>query len=166
MTTFVSVGNARQSFNRLLDFVISVIDCLPTPIVVQHGHTNFGCPKVDKYKFINGQRYEEFMFHSNLLILHAGAGSVIHAIRAGKIPLVMPRLSKYGEHIDDHQLEFAIALHRLQKVVLIEEYVDPILLINRAKELQFQHQKNKIQNSQLESLLSQTLKDEFAKIFS
>ena len=58
---------------------------------------------------------------ADLLILHAGAGSVIHAIQAGKVPVVMPRQAKYGEHVDDHQLEFARALAEMGKVVVAEE---------------------------------------------
>jgi UDP-N-acetylglucosamine transferase subunit ALG13 len=58
---------------------------------------------------------------ADLVILHGGAGSVIHAIHAGKIPVVMPRLAKYGEHVDDHQVEFARALAREGKIILAEE---------------------------------------------
>ncbi len=67
-----------------------------------------------------GIRMEE----AELLIMHAGAGSVIHAVQAGKTPVVMPRRVKYDEIVDDHQLEFAQALAQAGKVVLALEPAD------------------------------------------
>jgi UDP-N-acetylglucosamine transferase subunit ALG13 len=72
------------------------------------------------------EEFGQFVAQAELLILHAGAGSVIHAIQAGKIPVVMPRFAKYGELVDDHQLEFARALAEMGKVVLAKEPDDLI----------------------------------------
>ena len=55
------------------------------------------------------------------MILHAGAGSVSHAIRAGKIPVIMPRRAECGEHVNDHQVEFAHALAETGSAVVAEE---------------------------------------------
>ena len=121
MTTFVSVGNTTQSFSRLIDAVLKIASRLPQPVVVQHGNTmvqGVGC--VAK-PFLEMEDFGQFVAQAELLILHAGAGSVIHAIQAGKIPVVMPRLAKYGEHVDDHQLEFARALAESGKIVMAEE---------------------------------------------
>ena len=80
--------------------------------------------------------FSRYVAEAQLLILHAGAGSVIHAIQAGKIPLVMPRRAKYGEHVDDHQLEFARALAAAGKVVLAEEPDDLIVAVEEVKKRQ------------------------------
>ena len=61
------------------------------------------------------------MAEADLLILHAGAGSVIHAVRAGKVPVVVPRRAQFGEHVDDHQVEFARELARMGKLVVCED---------------------------------------------
>ena len=71
--------------------------------------------------FIEMTEYNRCIAEAGLVILHAGAGSVIHAIRAGKVPVVMPRLANRGEVVDDHQLEFARALSRAGKIILAEE---------------------------------------------
>ena len=65
--------------------------------------------------------FHELVKEAELVIMQAGAGSIIHAIRAGKIPVVMPRRKKYAEHIDDHQRELANAFEQLGKVVLVDE---------------------------------------------
>lgn len=66
---------------------------------------------------------EEFMRQvrdAELLIMHAGAGSILHAAEAGKIPVVMPRRAARGEHVNDHQVELAQALAQAGKVVLAD----------------------------------------------
>ncbi len=57
---------------------------------------------------------------AQLLILHAGAGSVIHALETGKCPVVMPRRADLGEHVNDHQVEFARALGEMGKAMVAE----------------------------------------------
>ena len=109
MPTFVSVGNASQPFMRLTEAVSRIAARLPAPVVVQHGHTSFDCPVCDGRAFVEMDEFAGLMGRSRLIILHAGAGSILQALDAGKYPVVMPRRLAHGEHIDDHQLELAQA---------------------------------------------------------
>ena len=52
----------------------------------------------------------------SILITHGGAGTVIDAVKRGKRTIVVPRLSKYREHIDDHQMELPVRLHAMNLV--------------------------------------------------
>ena len=136
MMTFVSVGNATQPFSRLIDAVLKLASNLPQPVLVQRGNTivpKAGC--VVK-PFLEIEAFRQFIEQAELLILHAGAGSIIHAIQAGKIPVVMPRLAKYGEHVDDHQVEFARALVQLGRIVVAEEPANLIDAIAEAQKRQ------------------------------
>lgn len=119
--TFVSVGNAHQSFTRLMDAVIAAKDSLPQPIIVQNGHTPCDDRTLNPVAFLPPAEYEQRIFGADIVILHAGAGSILHAIQAGKVPIVMARLRKFGEHVDDHQLEFAVALAGEGRVVLAHD---------------------------------------------
>lgn len=119
MTTFVSVGNAKQPFTRLLDAVSQIAPRLPQPVIVQHGYTQFSDSRCEMVPFIRMEEFREKIELAELLILHAGAGSIIHAIRAGKIPVVVPRQIEYGEHVNNHQVEFATELSRTGKILLV-----------------------------------------------
>lgn len=122
MSTFVSVGNASQPFPRLLEAVEKIADKLPQPVVIQYGVAS--APAMSNCRWVDYLGMEEFAMQvaqAQLLILHAGAGSVIHAVRAGKVPVVMPRRAALGEHVDDHQLEFALELSRLGKIVVCQQ---------------------------------------------
>jgi len=128
LSTFVAVGNATQSFPRLLDGVARIASQLPQPVFVQYGaYYGFFCPACDAAAFISMDEFDRRVTEASLLIMHAGAGSIIHAMRSGKVPVVMPRKAALGEHVDDHQAELAHELHRLGSLVACEE---PSLLLS------------------------------------
>ena len=41
----------------------------------------------------------------DLLITHGGVGTIVSGIQNGKKVIAVPRLQKYGEHVNDHQLQ-------------------------------------------------------------
>ncbi len=130
--TFVSVGNCTQPFPRLLDAIAALGPSLPRPLVVQHGSGVFTLTDATAIPFLPMADFEARVAEAELLILHAGAGSVIHAIRAGRMPVVMPRRAALGEHVDDHQLEFARTLDAAGRVVMAEAPADLPAAIARA----------------------------------
>jgi len=134
--TLVSVGNAKQPFDRLLDLVECNVDCLPQPVRVQHGHTPFNSNKCEAIPFMDMEEFCRNVHESVVLITHAGAGTVIHALQAGRIPAVMPRLAANNEHVDNHQLEMAKALADEGKVVLLEDDADFKEVVRRVQQLQ------------------------------
>lgn len=141
MTTFVSVGNATQPFHRLIAAVSRIASTLPQPVVVQHGNTPWpGVTGCNAKPFVEMGEFERLVMQAELLILHAGAGSVIHALRAGKIPVVMPRLEKYGEVVDDHQRELSHALAEAGKIIVAEEPDDLPRAVAEAMKRQKQNQ--------------------------
>jgi UDP-N-acetylglucosamine transferase subunit ALG13 len=121
MSTFVAVGNLRVPFERMLLGVDAVAAVLPQPIVVQCGHTLFASPRCQVVSFLEMGAFQREVARADLLILQAGAGSIIQAIEAGKVPIVVPRRAHLGEHIDDHQFELARALADEGRVVAVED---------------------------------------------
>lgn len=118
MSTFVSLGNALQPFTRLLEGISRLATRFPQPVIVQHGHTPFRDGACQLVLFLGMQEFIEHVRKADLLIMHAGAGSIMHAVEAGKVPVVMPRRAAFGEHVNDHQVEFAQALAEAGKVVM------------------------------------------------
>jgi len=118
--TFVSIGNGKQYFSRLLNAVEQNISHLPHPVLIQCGHTPFVSQQGTVVDFVN---MDDFLLHvaqAEVLILHAGAGSVLNAIKAGKRPIVMPRIAKWDEVVNDHQIPLAKMLHEEGKVWMVE----------------------------------------------
>ena len=57
------------------------------------------------YKLLPMDKFDDYMKKCDLLITHAGVGSILDGIRKGKKMLVVPRLKEYKEHTNDHQLQ-------------------------------------------------------------
>jgi UDP-N-acetylglucosamine transferase subunit ALG13 len=85
--------------------------------------------------------FSSYVTSSRLLIMHAGAGSIIHAVEAGKVPVVVPRRAKYREHVDDHQVEFCRELEQVSRVIVCNEISDLVNCVTQAQELQRDHDK-------------------------
>jgi UDP-N-acetylglucosamine transferase subunit ALG13 len=119
----VTVGTERFPFERLL----AAVDALAASgalgaeeVFVQHGASR--PPRAAR-----GEALLPFddllarMRAARVVLAHAGVGSVLLANRAGKVPLVMPRRARLGEHVDDHQVEFAERMARLGRAVVVED---------------------------------------------
>lgn len=107
--TFVTVGNATQPFARLLEAVdrLALAGALPEPVVVQSGHNPGFVSRVCVVRpFLKMEDFEARVASATLVIGHAGAGTIVHALAARRMPVVMPRRAMYGELIDDHQADF------------------------------------------------------------
>jgi len=103
----VVLGTHELSFKRLLEEVEEQIASrkLSGEIVVQNGHTVFKSKKMKFIPFMSYKEMEELYQHADLIITHGGTGSITTGIKLGKKMIAVPRLKKYGEHNDDHQLE-------------------------------------------------------------
>lgn len=140
MSTLVTVGNAHQPFQRLLDAVAANAAQLPQPVIVQYGHGRFEAAGCDARAFIPMDEFERLIETAELVIQHAGGGGVLLAIRAGKVPVIMPRRAALGEIVDDHQVANAAALAQAGKAVVVHAAGDLLTAVERALALQRQRQ--------------------------
>jgi UDP-N-acetylglucosamine transferase subunit ALG13 len=136
LSTFVTVGNATQPFDRLLEAVRSASHLLPAPIYVQYGAAKFEAPGLDAVAFMGMERFDTEIASARLVITHAGAGSLIHALDRGHVPIVMPREARFGEHVDDHQVELARTLAERGRVIVVRSAEELSAAIGRALELE------------------------------
>lgn len=57
--------------------------------------------------FVSPARADELMRAADLIVSHAGMGSILTALRYRRPILIMPRKASLGEHRNDHQLATA-----------------------------------------------------------
>ena len=114
---FVTVGSFRLPFDRLIE----VADTLAgdEPVVVQHGVSRVGAPGCITFDYLTADAFEEHVREARVVIAHAGVGSAASCLRHGKRPILVPRLRRLGENVDDHQTEFARRLERLGLAVVV-----------------------------------------------
>ena len=104
---FVTVGSQKFQFNRLLEKVDELIDKgkITDKVFAQIGVSDY---KPKNYKYIDFMSQNEFdkkIEEADLIITHAGTGVIVNSVKKGKKVIGVPRLSKYGEHVDDHQIQ-------------------------------------------------------------
>jgi len=74
-------------------------------IIVQTGYTNYNSDLLNIRPFIEPNELDRLYDEADFIITHSGTGSIIKALKKGKKVIAIPRLHKFNEHIDDHQLE-------------------------------------------------------------
>ncbi|QXQ05244.1 glucuronosyltransferase [Sphingosinicellaceae bacterium] len=101
---FVSVGSMLP-FDRLVRAVDAWAGAHPeTPVLAQIGRGKFEPVHARFVRLMPPDEYGRIVAGAELFIAHAGMGSIITAIEAGKPLLMLPRLQSLGEHNTDHQL--------------------------------------------------------------
>lgn len=74
-------------------------------VIVQSGYTSFYSERMEISPFFAMSKLENLVEQARVIISHGGTGSVVSAVKKGKKVIAVPRLKKYNEHIDDHQIE-------------------------------------------------------------
>lgn len=103
----VTLGTQKEQFTRLLEYIEN--SNIDDEIIVQAGHTKFSSKKMKIFDFISYEKMNEYIDTADVIITHAGTGSVLGPLKKGKKVIVCARESKYQEHVDNHQMELADA---------------------------------------------------------
>jgi UDP-N-acetylglucosamine transferase subunit ALG13 len=108
----VTVGTEQYAFNRLMDWISILINykLIQEEVIVQYGTCSKLPPGVTVYKTLKGDRFAELINQARLIISHCGEGSILQLEETNKPYILVPRSSRFKEHVDDHQVELAIAL--------------------------------------------------------
>jgi beta-1,4-N-acetylglucosaminyltransferase len=94
-------------------------------VLIQSGNNpDFKTLNCENKPFCSMDEFEECLKNASLVISHAGCGTLLQAIRLGKVPIVMPRRKKYNEHVNDHQMQLVQALVEQGRVVAALEPED------------------------------------------
>ena len=104
---FVTLGSQKFQFNRLLIEMdrLVVNGIIKEEVFAQIGYSDYK-PKNYKFKkFLDRDEFINITDKCDKVITHGGTGAIVGAVKQGKKVIAVPRLKKYGEHVDDHQLQ-------------------------------------------------------------
>lgn len=107
----VTVGTNRYGFRRLVERVAAALPA-GCDVLWQTGHTDVGGLDIDAQPFVTEAALADAMASADLVVAHAGVGSALAAMQAGRAPLLVPRRAGHDEHVDDHQVQIAAELER------------------------------------------------------
>lgn len=103
----VTLGTQDKSFARLLEAVQKEIDNgkIKEKVIVQAGHTKYESRDMEIFDLIDREKFSSLIKECDVLITHGGVGSIITGLQNDKKVIVAPRLAKYDEHMNDHQMQ-------------------------------------------------------------
>lgn len=101
----VMLGTQKNDFSRLLKAIESCINngTIQEEVIVQAGSTKYKAEKMQIFDLIGREELDNYKKQANLIITHGGVGSIVGALKMNKKVIAVPRLKKYGEHVNDHQ---------------------------------------------------------------
>lgn len=116
---FLTIGTLFE-FDRLVKAVDEAIqaELIQEEVFAQIGPGNYQPKYMHFVQTLNKDEYDTTVSQCTALISHAGMGSISIGLKMKKPLLVMPRLYKYGEHVNDHQLHTARKFEELGHVLV------------------------------------------------
>jgi UDP-N-acetylglucosamine transferase subunit ALG13 len=116
---FATVGTHEDPFDRLVTELDRLVECgeITEPVHIQRGYSAppRRCTHDAMMPFAAVQ---EKMRAARVVITHGGPATIMQALALGQVPVVVPRQSAFGEHVDDHQVRFATRIADRVIVVL------------------------------------------------
>ena len=94
------------------------------------GYTKYKPINCDSVNFLEFEEFKETIKKSNIVITHAGEGSIYNALYYKRRTIIVPRLKKYKEHTNNHQLDLALAIHKKNFAISVFEIDDLEKAIN------------------------------------
>lgn len=105
---FATVGTDVHPFDRMADWVDGWLEQnggAAARCVMQTG-TSKTPKRAEHSPYLGYAEMQSMVQDASVVVCHGGPGTIMLAASLGKIPIVMPRSSALGEHVDDHQVAF------------------------------------------------------------
>ncbi len=122
----VLLGTQNNNFNRLLKEVEKNIEngTIKEEVIVQSGFTRFKSDKMKILDLIPLEELDKLIEKASLIITHGGVGSIIDSLKKGKKIIAVPRLKKYKEHVNNHQIEIVEEFSKRKFLIGIKDTKD------------------------------------------
>ena len=133
----VTLGTQKFQMDRLIQAVDELAESVSEEIFVQTGNSTYVPKHCSSKSFVDAQEFQRRIEECSVLITHSGVGTIMRGIRAGKPVVVVPRLARYHEHVDDHQVQIAEAFASKKCVIYCEELTKLGEAVSKARTYSF-----------------------------
>ena len=132
---FVPLGTQDKSFVRLLAKIDSAIDegIITDKVIVQAGYTKKKTKNMEIFDLLDRDEFADYIKKCDVLITHGGVGSIIAGLKNNKKVIAVPRLAKYKEHVNDHQIQIIENFNDHGYIIGLDENIDFKDAFNRLK---------------------------------
>ena len=130
----ILLGTQDKPFVRLLNAIEKQIKLgnITDEVIVQAGHTKFESENMTIYDLIPNELFETLVNKANIIITHGGVGSIVSGLKRNKIIIAAARLKKYGEHVNDHQLEIIDTFSKSGYIIKLDDFDKLDIILEQA----------------------------------
>jgi UDP-N-acetylglucosamine transferase subunit ALG13 len=117
-----TVGTDHHQFDRFIEWINGWLGRHPERVAaffVQSGAASV-VPACPGSRFLDVAQLDALLDAADVMVCHGGPGSISDAWERGQVPIVVPRLRRLGEVVDDHQVDFCLKLAELGRVRLAQ----------------------------------------------
>ncbi len=118
---FVTVGT-QLPFDRFIQMVDTLAVDTEEEIIAQIGQAEYSPSNLEWKKFYSPDEMDDIFKRARIVVSHAGMGSIINCIRNKKPIIIFPRLSAFGEHRNDHQLDTVRSFANVKGVYPVHDH--------------------------------------------
>jgi UDP-N-acetylglucosamine transferase subunit ALG13 len=130
---FVTVGSSSP-FDRLIRAVDEWAELRGrSDIFAQIGLSNYRPKHIEAVQKLDPAQFCDRVHAANLVVAHAGMGSIITALEIGRPIVVMPRRAHLGETRNDHQFATAKEFNNLQGIIVAFDEEELLLRLDQAE---------------------------------
>lgn len=121
---FVTLGTQDKSFSRLLDAIEKQIKngTIKEKVIVQAGYTDYISENMEILKMIPMEEFDKYIKECDLLITHAGVGSIMTGLSNNKKVIAAARLKEYNEHTNNHQIQIATEFSKEGYIIYLDNF--------------------------------------------
>lgn len=150
----VTLGTQDKEFTRVLKEIDRLIDkkVIKEEVVVQAGYTKYSSKNMKIFDYVSKKELEKYINEASFIITHAGVGTIFDCLKKDKKIIAIPRLSKYKEHNNDHQLELLEEFSKENLIIPVVEMDELESAIKKVKS--FKPSKYKSNNANMINLVS------------
>jgi len=122
---FLTVGTLFP-FDRLVRAIDDAVETgvIDQPVFAQIGKTSYTPRNMDFTESLDKLTFDKKVTDAAYIISHAGIGSITIALEQKRPLLVMPRLKRYKEHVNDHQVATAKEFEKLGHILVAYDTSD------------------------------------------
>lgn len=106
-------------FDRLIKEMDEIAGRVGEEVIMQIGETTYEPKNARYFRFASKEEMDGLYDDARVVVCHAGVGSILTALEHGKPVIAVPRRKKYGEHIDDHQLDISGELEKQGRITVV-----------------------------------------------
>ncbi len=130
---FVTVGTHPEQFDRLIRQIDKIAPSIKEEIIIQRGFTKYIPKNVESFEFTD--KMDEYYSKARIVIAQSATSLIEFALKYNKPIITVPREKKYGEHLNDHQVEFGEYFSKKTGILMIRDMKEltPEILIKYNK---------------------------------